>query len=440
MKRFGARKTGVALGVLGLTAVTLFAPPQNTPPAAAAWSASKAVESSAWLPFTAEPSLGTTRGTETVVVWTAQNPTDDVSRVRLRRITSTGALGSPVTISPSPTSAGGMTASQPAAAVDADGDVVVVWTAQDPAANNGWQVFTRRLSRAGTLGPVLRVGEVGQHGWNPTVAVDGEGRAVVTWESNNSQLAIRLDTSSRLIGRFQVGQRVTSRAAQVKVTPTGAFLLPGMNIDGRAELTALGWNGARSKVSVDSTHYSNAVDADADAKGRRFIAYTRDISAGDGLFVRRWSSAGLTAQVQVSPTTHDVRYATIDTDREGDSIVSWIRRTGTTTFRFYARQWRADGTLGPVRDLGSLDSVSAASVYLPRFPAVAVDNDGDAIVAATSSGDASWRRSITRSGTVSSATTLGTGAAASTATITPGGHARVAYHAKATGQIYLRAN
>jgi hypothetical protein len=440
MKRLGAQRLGVALGGLGLAATTLFVLPQNTPPAAAAWSKPKALESSTWLPFTAEPSLATTRGRSTVAVWTADSPSDDISRVRLRRITPTGGLGSLVTVSPSPGLAGGMTVSHPAAAVDSDGDVVVVWTAQDQAANKEWQVFARRLSSTNKLGPVRRVGALGRHGWNPTVVVDGRGRAVITWESDNSQMAVRLDPSSRLVGRFQVGQRPTSRAAQVKATPTGTFLLPGMNTDGRAELTTLRWDGARTKRGIDPTHYSNAVDADADAEGRRYIAYTRDIRAGDGLYVRRWTSTGLKTQVRVSPTTHNVRYATIDTDRQGDSIVSWIRQSGQTTFRLYLRQWRANGTLGPVRDLGLLDTVSAASIYMPRFPAVAVDSDGDAIVAATSSGDASWRRSITRAGSVSSPTTVGTNAGASTATITPAGRARVAYHAKGTGQIHLRAN
>ncbi|GAA1719801.1 hypothetical protein GCM10009809_14470 [Isoptericola hypogeus] len=430
----------MALGVLGLTAAGFLMPSQFAPQADAAWSASQALESSSWLPFTAEPALGTTRGSDTVAVWTAQNPTDDAKRVRLRRISSTGALGSLVTVSPSPGSAGGMTVSHPAAAVDADGDVVVAWTAQDPAASNAWQVFARRLSRTGELGAVRRLGAVGAHGWNPTVAVGDKGGAVVTWESDNSQLAARFGLSSQVVGRFQVGQRTTSRAAQVKATPAGTFLLPGMNLDGRAELTTLRWDGTRSKSVLDPTHYSNAVDADADATGRTHIAYTRDVSTGDRLVVRRSTSSGLTAQAYVSPSTHDVRYATIDTDRDGDSLVSWVSRTGRSTFRLYLRQWRADGTFGPVQDLGQLETVSAASVYLPRFPAVAVDSDGDAIVAGTSSGDATWRRTVTRAGTVSSPTTvLGSGAGISTATITPAGRARVASHSTASGQVYLRA-
>ena len=440
MKRSGARRLGVTLGVLGLAAATFLAPPESAPRAAAAWSTPKALEASAWLPFTADPALGTTRGPGTVAVWKADSPTDGASRIRLRRITATGGLGSLVTVSPSPATAGGMSPSNPKAAVDADGDVVVVWTAQDPAANRGWQVFARRLSRTGDLGPVRRVGIVWEHGWNPSVAVSDAGRAVITWESNNSQMAARFDGSSRVVGRFQVGQRTTSVAAQVKATPSGTFLLPGMNIDGRAELTTLRWDGTRSKRGLDPTHYSNAVDADADAKGRRFIAYTRDISAGDGLFVRRWSSTGLTAQKRVSPTTHNVRYASIDTDREGDSIVSWVRQTGRSTFRFYLRQWRADGTLGPIRDLGVPKTISAASIYLPRLPSVAVDSDGDAVVAGTNASAVSWRRTITRAGTVSSPATVGTNAGATSATITPAGRARVVYYKIGTGQIHLRAN
>jgi hypothetical protein len=440
MKRSGVRHLGAVLSVLGLAATTFLAPAPSTPHAAAAWSAPRALESSTWLPFTAEPSLGTTRGRGTVAVWTAHSPSDDVARVRLRRITPTGELGSLVTVSPSPGSAGGMTVVHPAAAVDAEGDVVVAWTAQDPASNDGWQVFARRLSATGSLGPVRRVGVVGTHGWNPTVAVDDHGRAVVTWESDGSQMAARFDLANQIVGRFQVGQRTTSRAAQVKVTPAGTFLLPGMDLDGRAELTTLRWDGTRTRSSIDPTHYSNVVDADGDALGRRSVAYTRDLSTGDGLFVRRWTSNGLTPQMRVSPSAHDVRYATIDTDREGDSIVSWVRRTGTTTFRFYLRQWRADGTFGPVQDLGAVDSFSAAGMNLPRLPAVGVDSDGDAVVAGIDVNDAAWRRTITRAGTVSSATVVGTAATVGTATITPAGRARVAYYARATGQIYIRVN
>jgi hypothetical protein len=441
MMRSGVRHLGVALGVLGLAAATFFVPPQNTPSAAAAWSAPKALEASDWLPFTAEASLGTTRGRGTVAVWTAHSPTDDISRVRLRRITPAGGLGALVTISPSPSSAGGMTVVHPAAAVDAEGNVVVAWTAQDPASNDGWQVFARRLSSTGSLGPVRRMGVVGEHGWNPTVAVDDRGRAVVTWDSDGRQLAARFDLSSRVDGRFQVGSRPTARAAQVKVTPAGNFLLPGMTTGDEAELTMLRWDGTRTKIGIDPAHDSNAFDADADAQGRRSIAYTRDLSTGDGLYVRRWTSNGLTAQLRVSPTTHNVRYAFIDTDREGDSIVSWIRQGGATPFQLYLRQWRANGTLGPIQELGALDYYNpSAGLYLPQFPAVAVDSDGDAVVTGINPDDVAWRRTITRAGTVSSPTTVGAGAASSTAAITPAGRARVAYYEKATGQIRLRVN
>lgn len=448
MKRSGVRHLGVALGVLGLTATTFLVPAQHTPPAAAAWAAALPLESSLdlsleaaeWLPFTSQPSLGTTRGQDTVAVWTAHHPTDDVSRVRLRRITPSGDLGALVTVSPKPGTAGGMTVTHPAAAVDADGDVVVVWTAQDPAAANAWQVFTRRLSAAGSLGSVRRVGFTGQHGWNPTVAVADDGRAVITWESDNSQLAARFDLSGPVFGRFQVGQRPTSRAAQVKVTPAGDFLLPSLDIEGRADLTTLRWDGTRTRSGIDPTHYSNAVDADGDAQGRRSVAFTRDLSTGDGLFVRRWTPTGMATPKRVSPSTHDVRYATIDTDREGDSLVSWVRRTGSSTFQLYLRQWRADGTLGPVQDLGQLDSVSAIGTYLPRFPAVAVDADGDAVVTGIDVTETAWRRTVTRSGTVSSATAVGTDAASSSATITPAGQARVVHHAKGTGQVHLHVD
>jgi hypothetical protein len=440
MKRSGVRHLGAALGVLGLAAATFLVPAQNTPSAAAAWSEPKPLEAADWLPFTSDSSLGTTRGQDSVAVWTAHDPAYEVSRVRVRRILPNGDLGALVTVSPSPASAGGMTVVHPVAAVDADGDVVVAWTAQDPAANGGWQVFTRRLSSTGSLSPVRRVGVVGQQGGNPTVAVADGGRAVITWDGGDSQMAVRLDLSGQLGGRFQVGQRPTSRAAQVKVTPAGDFLLPGMDSDGRAELTMLRWDGTRTKIAVDPAHYSNAVDADADAQGRRSVVFTRDISTGDGLFARRWTTNGLTAPKRVSPSTHNVRYATIDTDREGDSTVSWIRQTGWSSFQLYLRQWQANGTLGPVQDLGQLDSYSAAGMHLPEFPAVAVDADGDAVVTGVDVHDTAWRRTVTRSGTVSAASPVGTGAARSSATITPAGRARVIYHETGTGQIHLRAN
>lgn len=446
MKRSGVRHLGAALGVLGLAATTLLVPAQDAPPAAAARSAAMPLESSRelsleaadWLPFTAQPSLGTTRGPDTVAVWTAHHPTEDVPRVRLRRITPDGGLGALVTVSPKPGTAGGTAVSQPAAAVDADGDVVVVWTAQDPADANELQAYTRRLSSTGSLGPVRQVGFVGEHGWNPTVAVADDGRAAITWESDGSRRAARFDLSGPVLGRVRLGYLPSSPAAQVKVTPTGDyFLLPGLGSDGGAILGAISWDGTRTATGIDFPHSSNAVDADGDAQGRRFFAFTRDVSTGDELFVRRWNSNGLTAIKRASPSTHDVRYATIDTDREGDSIVSWVSRTGSSTFQLYLRQWRADGALGPVRDLGQLDTVSAMGTSVPRLPEVAVDADGNAVVTGIDGTGTAWYRTVTRSGTVSSATTVGTGAAGSSATITPAGRVRVVHHAKATGQVHL---
>ena len=92
-----------------------------------------------------------------------------------RRITARGALRAPVKLSPPDSEL-----SDYDVALDDDGDAVVVWgDANYPGPR---QIFARRLSRTGALGPIVRVSDPAEISWSPEVAISPRGVATIVYE------------------------------------------------------------------------------------------------------------------------------------------------------------------------------------------------------------------------------------------------------------------
>ncbi|MDQ3990774.1 MAG: hypothetical protein M3245_00485 [Actinomycetota bacterium] len=231
---------------------------------------------------------------------------------------------------PETLSAAGQKADFPEVAVDQDGDAVIVWKAFDGA---NFRVQARRRSAAGALSPTQTVSAAGEDADYPQVAVDQDGDAVVVWA--------RFDgTNSRVQAR--------RRSAAGALSPVQALSVAGQSAN-------------RPQVAVDQDGHAVIVWQIWDGATWRVQA-------------RRRSAGGALSPVQTLSTAgQDAYYPQVAVDQDGHAVVVWQRFDGTT-FSVQARRRSAAGALSPVETL----SAAGQNAHVPQ---VAVDQDGDAVIA-----------------------------------------------------------
>jgi hypothetical protein len=124
-----------------------------------------------------------------IFTWAASNASIQVQAVARA---ATGELSEVQTLSPP-----GQHAQHARVAVDAAGNAVFVWSRPD---GTDQRVQLRARSAAGVLSPVQTLSAAGTDAWNPEVAVDADGNAIVVWERV-------IDTVDPWAGRVQARSR-----------------------------------------------------------------------------------------------------------------------------------------------------------------------------------------------------------------------------------------
>ena len=370
----------------------------------------------------------TARDGSSTAVWT-QDDADGRDRVFLRRITATGRMRPLVPVSDPEQSPAHYNV-----AVDDDGDAVVVW--QAPADYPvQWQVFARRVSRTGGLGPVVRVSDGAETSTTPSVAVTRTGVATIVFDRHLQTpddydtvvRRFRLDSSlgmpTYLPWAYVGAQPVSSRSGHV------AFVL-SPTVDGRAFVARADPDGdvhAR-RLSADLPGDDGIAAVDLDRQGNAYAVVSR--ADGSRAWVRVWRSNGrLQPARPVTPRGEEVDWVHVRTDLAGDTTVLWgDYRESRASYSLRARSWSGD-RLGPVARLGRMDGAELpCCAELPSW-SIDVDDDGDGVlaweVASPELPDVVIRtRVVRRDGSFGRPRDLGTGEAPVVA-VAPGGAARL---------------
>jgi hypothetical protein len=232
-------------------------------------------------------------------------------------------------------------------AVDADGDFVVVWTSEGQD-GDGSGVFAQRFTAEGApLGSEFPVNSftTGDQA-SPSVAMDADGDFVVTWES--------FGQDGSLYGVF--AQRFDAAGS----TQGGEFLVT-------------------TSTTNSQRHPSVAMDAD----GAFVVAWGSSGQDGSssGIFARRFDATGSAqgAEFQVNTVTTDFQgIPTVAMDADGDFVVTWASyggQDGSLTGIFAQRFDAAGSTQGLEFQVNTFTS------GVQTLPAVAMDADGDFVVA-----------------------------------------------------------
>lgn len=394
-----------------------------TPRASALFSPGLSVSASGYDSF--EQRVAVDREGDASLVWIRE--TQDyphLLRVQMRSRSHDGVWSPRVLLSPSDQAPG-----FPNVAVDDDGDAVVVWHAYNGAE---YGAYARRVSRTGTLGPVLALATGGTiHGTN--VAVDSDGDAVATWAESHSDGSVypmmrRLSKS----GSLSAATVLSSSPASAE-TPAVAFdregdaVLAWANdnvVQGRT-LSASGTLGPLETMSANLSpidrHFTAEVTVDRD--GDALVTWLHWTAADQsnqvwGRWVSRSGTLGTVRQLTPSTQPDLVNYS-VAGDLDGDVMLTWDRAHNGY---LYGRQITRTGTLSPLVFVTTFG----------RLHTVAVDDDGDGVVVYQGQGiDGSVGsirvRRVTQSGTLGPEQVVASIGESPTMAVTPTGGAMIAW-------------
>jgi hypothetical protein len=309
---------------------------------------------------------------DAVVVWDAFSNND--YRVNARRMSGTGTLG-PVQVLSAPGT--GIRIHGTDVAVDDDGDAVVLWAERQP--DGGVVAKMRRLARDGTLSAEVVVSSGRTAVTDPAVAVDREGDAVLAWANDNIVQARTLTASGRL-GPVET--------VSPDLSPIDRYTRPRVTLDrdGDAVVAFVHWSAAGQSdhvwgrwLSRDGTvgpvrlltpeshtaisNFSLAGDLDGDV----LLAWDRFPSAE--MYVRRIPHSATLGEPTL--VTSYGRFPTVRVDDDGDGVLTWQGEgIDGAVGSVRARRVAGDGTLGTPQ------VVAPSGVY----PTSAVGPAGGALV------------------------------------------------------------
>ncbi|MCA1971595.1 MAG: tandem-95 repeat protein [Caenispirillum sp.] len=281
----------------------------------------------------------------------------------------------------------------PAVAMDAAGNFVVVWHSRNQDAANSWGVYAQRYNAAGvTQGGEFQVNTtVAGDQTEPAIAMDAAGNFVVVWQSqgqDGSGLGIyaqRYDTSGTAQGsEFQVNVTTANdqQLASVAMDATGFVVTWDSTLqDGSGRgvyARRYGPTGAAltGEVQVATTTLDNQwTSSVAMTPGGGFIvSWTSDGQDGDqgGVYVRQFGPGGqaLTGEVRVNTTTAGMQdNSSIATCPNGQAVVVWYGAgTGDADGVFLQRLRYPGITVAPLGHVTEGTTVNAFSVVLDSAP------------------------------------------------------------------------
>lgn len=209
--------------------------------------------------------------------------------------------------------------SDPAVAVDGNGNFIITWS--NPAGQDGdlSGVFAQRYNADGTPnGSEFQVNTftTGEQ-FNSAVAIDGDGNFIITWDSYGGQ-----DGDS-----------------------TGVFA-QRYNADGSP-------NGSEFQVNTFTTGFQGEPDVAVDRDGDFIITWTSDGQDGDalGIFAQYYNADGSPngSEFQVNTFTTDSQAGSaVAVDESGDFVITWsgIGQGGDNYGDVFAQRYRVDRVTG----------------------------------------------------------------------------------------------
>ena len=291
--------------------------------------------------------------------------------------------------------------SNPRVAMDADGDFVVCWDGinQD---GSGYGIFAQRFQADGS--PADTEFQVNSYTTSTqskcSVAMDADGDFVVAWQSNgqdgssNGVYAQRYRNDGlALDGEFRVNSYTTSAQlnASVAMDADGDFVISWDSFaqDGSfygvyAQRFQADGNAVdpEFRVNTYTTQAQRLSSVAMDAVGNFVISWqsVAQDGSGQGIFAQRYLADGSAVDLEFRVNTYTTQgqgRPSVAMDADGDFVISWQSNVQDGSgYGIYAQRYHADGTTD-----GNEFPVNAYTNLGQRWPSVAMDADGDFVIA-----------------------------------------------------------
>jgi uncharacterized repeat protein (TIGR01451 family) len=289
------------------------------------------------------PSVALDADGDFVITWESQSQDGDGIGVYAQRYSADGTTaGGEFLVNTYTTSL----QTKPSVALDADGDFVIAWQSQSQDGNS-WGVYAQRYSADGTAtsGEFQVNTETSSAQQAPSVAMDADGDFVIAWQSES-----------------QDGDGLGIYAQRYSADGTAA--------------------GDEFRVNTYTTSQQKFPSVALDADGDFVIAWQSNGQDGDGygVYAQRYSADGMTVgdEFRVNIVTLTAQQnPSVALDADGDFVIAWQSyRQDDHHFGVYAQRYSADGTA-----VGGEFRVNTEASGAQASPSVALDADGDFVIA-----------------------------------------------------------
>jgi hypothetical protein len=288
----------------------------------------------------------------------------------------------------------------PSIASDADGDFVVVWSSYRPGSSV--DVFAQRYRAGGTpQGSEFRVNSFTTGGQlSPSVAMDPQGKFVIAWHGDSQDGS----GSGIYAQRFDAAGLAQGAELRVNTYTTDSQMNPAVAMN--PDSFVITWQ-SKQDGSLEGV-YGQRYDAAGNVQGTEFAvnSYTlseqRDSSvamdshgafavvwdsygqdgSGWGVYAQRFNAAGQVqgSEFRVNTTTDQGQSSpTVAIDGTGAMVVGWQSDQDGSSYGIYAQRYSANGVAQ-----GMEFRANTYTNDFQIFPTVAMDSDGDFVVAWTS--------------------------------------------------------
>ena len=241
--------------------------------------------------------------------------------------------------------------------------------------------------------------------WFPSIAIDADGDFVIVWQSDgqdgssNGIVAQRYNADgSKAGGELAVNTYTTSnqRYASIAMDADGDFVIvwesEGQDGDNYG-VVAQRYNADGTKVGGElavntyTTSYQGDASIAMDADGDFVVAWNSYDQDGDswGIYAQRYNADGTKVGGELAVNTYTTSYqgnANIAMDADGHFVVVWnsFGQDGSS-YGIVAQRYNADGT-----KVGGELAVNTVTTSEQSRPSIAMDADGDFVVAWESKG------------------------------------------------------
>lgn len=347
----------------------------------------------------AEASIARDADGDTVIAWSEYREGYDILNVFAQRFSAAGvAQGAEFRVNTTTTNP----QSLPSVAMDAAGNFVIAWAGYGGPDASDHGIFAQRFDAGGR--PLKREFRINDQPINGVtglaMAMDPDGDFAVTWDSADGDgssygvFAQRFSASADRVGsQFRVNTytRDSQRDPAIAMSPDGAFTIVWSS-DGQdgSSRGIYGRRFRRNGVPIGRDFQINAITTRVQAEPSvamdafgDFVVAWHSYAAGartPRVMARRFSAATqvLGPEFGVGDAGRGAQSsAAVAMDADGDCLIAWSEQNAVAAaVDVIGRRFKPDGSAD-----GVPFRINSTRVLNQRFPAIAVDADGDAVVA-----------------------------------------------------------